>query len=425
MTGPPIVPADECSTEGDRLLDELQEELCSYVAFPSPEAAVAAALWIVATHAQPAWEHAPRLVASSPIKGCGKSRLMDCAEALTYRPMISANCSTAAIVRSMSDDDPITLLLDEADTIFGSRKAAENHEDVRGILNAGHARNRPYVRWDITTRSRETCPTFGMAMLACIGDLPDTIMDRAVVLRMRRRAASERVKSWRSKRSRPPLLELRERLHEWARAHLDELAEAEPDMPVEDRAADTFEPLVAIADLAGGTWPARARRAAVLLNRKDPEDGEASERLLADIRAVFGDDERLTTTMLLERLHGIDEAPWGDWYGKPLSAHGLARLLKPWGVRSKNVRLSTGQAKGYERDAFEDPWSRYLPVSRTPAVPSVPPSQSDESAGEPGDVSRDGPKAEMRPAPEQGESPLWDGGTDDTEHVRTDGHAPG
>jgi hypothetical protein len=114
-------------------------------------------------------------------------------------------------------------MVDEADTIFGTKKAAENNEDVRGIINAGHQRNRPYVRWDITSRSRELCPTFAMVMLAAIGGLPDTIMDRAIDIRMRRRSPGEKVAPFRTRRDAPPFNSLRDQLHGWVRGNLGSL----------------------------------------------------------------------------------------------------------------------------------------------------------------------------------------------------------
>ncbi len=228
--------------DGARLLDELREALTRYVVLPSREAGDAVALWIAATHGQPAWNHAPRLAAVSPIKRCGKSRLMDVVHATCHKPLITVNASIAAVVRSIGEDDPITLLVDEADTIFGTKRAAENNEDMRGVLNAGHQRNRAYVRWDMSARKIEHTPTFAMAMLAAIRDLPDTIMDRAVIVRMRRRGPGESIASWRDRTAPGALQDLRDRIHAYIRSHLDELASAEPAMPVEDRAADTWEP---------------------------------------------------------------------------------------------------------------------------------------------------------------------------------------
>src|SRR5690348_16532617 len=141
--------------DGAGLLDELRTLLGLYVVLPSEPAADAVTLWIAASHAQPAWAHAPRLVIRAPEKRCGKSRLLDVIEATCHQPLITVNASPAAIYRSIGTDDPPTLLVDEADTIFGSRKAAEANEDLRGLLNAGHQRNRPAIRYDPNTRSVE------------------------------------------------------------------------------------------------------------------------------------------------------------------------------------------------------------------------------------------------------------------------------
>jgi len=352
--------------EGAKLMDELHAALTRYVVFPGPEAADAVTLWTAASHGLPAWEHAPRLVLVSPEKRCGKSRAQDVIAETCHRALITVNATVAAVVRSLSDDPP-TLLVDEADTIFGTKKQADNNEDLRGILNAGHQRNRPTIRWDITSRSLEELPTYAMACLASIGDLPDTIMDRAVVVRMRRRAPGEHVQPYRTRRDAPPLKELHGRLAGWARGQLDDLEKAEPEMPLEDRAADTWEPLIAVADLAGGSWPARARKAAETLVQAESEqeaDGSHGARLLADLRQVFGDEDKLATETALDRLHKIEEAPWGDWRGHLLTSRDLAKLLRPYGVKPKVVRVGDKTPRGYERADLHDTWQRYLPPAR-------------------------------------------------------------
>src|SRR3954464_9680048 len=229
------------TTRGAELLDALRAAVTKFVVLPSPQAADAVTLWIAATHAQPAWAHAPRLVIRGPEKRCGKSRLLETVEALCRDPFITGHSSSAAGYRSISDDPP-TMLVDEADTIFGPK--TDGNEDLRGLLNAGHQRNRPAKRYDANTGTVESIPTFAMAALAGIGAMPDTIEDRAVVIRMRRRAPGETVSPYRVRRDRPALAGLRERLPAWVRDDLDTLAEAEPVMPLEDRAADTWEPLI-------------------------------------------------------------------------------------------------------------------------------------------------------------------------------------
>jgi hypothetical protein len=371
------------AVDGARLLAELRAALTRYVVLPSPQAADAVTLWTAATHAQPAWEHAPRLAVVSPLKRCGKSRLLDVVAETCHAPLITINATIAAVVRSIGADPP-TLLVDEADTLWGTRKQADANEDLRGLLNAGHQRNRPMLRWDVTSRTAEQLDTFAMALLAAIGELPDTIMDRAVVVRMRRRAPGEQVDPYRTRRDAPPLNDLRDRLSGWAREHLGELRHATPAMPLEDRAADTWEPLIAIADLAAGDWPARARHAAATMTQAEAqqeEDTAASVRLLADLRHIFqaADAEALYTSTILEALHQQEDAPWADWYGRPLTTRDLARLLRPYQVESKNVREHGGSPrKGYARADLQDAWARYVPLH------PLQPLQEPELAGQPG-----------------------------------------
>ncbi len=389
-------PTGAAEVDGAHLLDDLRGTLLRFVVFPSDHAADAATLWLAASHAQDAWETATRFVVKSPLKRCGKTRLLDMVEHLAHNVLVAANVSPAALARSVTDRDPPTLVVDEQDAVFAKRhgERSETAEVLRGLLNAGHQRGRPYVRWDVATRTLERCPTFCMVALAAIGDLPDTIEDRAVIVSMRRRAPGERVTPFRRRRHVAELLQLRNRLHGWVAAHLKELAVAEPDLPVEDRAADTWEPLVAVADLAGGDWPKRARAACRAMTDAAAADteGAASERLLADLRGVFGTAQTLWTVTILERLANLDEAPWGDWYGRPLNARDLAKLLRLYGVKSKNVREGgVGESlKGYAVADFTDAWRRYVPPP--PQAPH--PSQEAESAGQ----ARGGNVTESRPA---------------------------
>src|SRR5690349_1914974 len=280
--------------DGAQLLADLHAALTRYVILPSPEAAVAVALWIAASHAQPAWAHAPRLVIRAPEKRCGKSRLLDVVEATCHNALLTVNASPSAVYRSISDDPP-TMLVDEADTIFGA--AASGNEDLRGLLNAGHQRNRPAIRYDAANGRVESIPTFCMAALAGIGAMPDTIEDRAVIIRMCRRAPGETVSPYRHRRDRPKLSSVAAQLDRWLSKHLAELEKAEPPMPLEDRAADTWEPLIAVADLAGGPWPELARHAAAALTADHDQAASVSDRirLLADCRAAFGQADALPT----------------------------------------------------------------------------------------------------------------------------------
>ncbi|MBN3928722.1 DUF3631 domain-containing protein [Streptomyces verrucosisporus] len=367
LDGPEEAPELE-PTHGSELLGELRARIAQFVILPSQEALDAVTLWVAATHLQPAWQHAPRLAVVGPAKRCGKSRLLDVLTETVHEPMLTINTTLAAVFRSITDEPP-TLLVDEADTIFGTPKQAEKNEEMRGLLNAGHQRNRYVTRVVGNDHTPHKFATFAMAALAGIGDLPDTIMDRSVVVRMRRRAEGESVKPFRSRRDIPALHDLRDRIAAWARPLLDEAADLEPVMPVEDRAADTWEPLVIVADLAAGPWPRRARTACarmVATEVEAEEDQPSGARILADIRRVFAaqrEPDSLPTDELLHQLRQDAESPWAEWGRGGLTARDLAAMLREFGIKPGNVRLADGtQRKGYTRNKFLDPWRRYCPT---------------------------------------------------------------
>jgi hypothetical protein len=150
-----------------------------------------------------------------------------------------------------------------------------------------------------------------------------------------------------------------------------------------NRQEDAWEILLAIADLVGGDWPARARAAATALcSTVDPEDDSLGVRLLADVRTVIADASKIATTDLLAGLHDLDETPWADLNGRPLNARKLATLLRPYSIRSRSVRLDDGSTpKGFKRDQFGDAWSRYLRSSGTvAATPATTAAQSQTQA---------------------------------------------
>jgi Protein of unknown function (DUF3631) len=385
--------ADEPEGEGAELLDQVADFLARYVAFPSPAALHAVALWAAHCHAVAAFESTPRLALLSAEKGSGKTRTLEVLELLVPRPMHAVNATAAALFRAVEAHQP-TLLFDECDTYFGPMARGE-HEELRGLVNAGHRKGAVAYRCvgDPKNMQVQAFPAYCAVAVAGIGDLPATILDRAVLVRMRRRAPAEKVEPFRRRKAAKVGDELRQALADWTKAHAEQLAEAEPEMPagLVDRPADVWEALLAIADLAGGDWPRDARKAALELNaarvEADPSLGVA---LLRDLRAAFAirdDDgnltgwhEALSTETLLSRLTALEESPWGDLRGKALDARGLARRLKPYEVRPTTIRVGDATPKGYRREDLADAWVRYLPdtpeksaTSETPQASGVAP----------------------------------------------------
>ncbi|GAB2471379.1 DUF3631 domain-containing protein [Xylanimonas ulmi] len=345
---------------GTELLERVQGVLARYCVLPSQHAYVAVTLFAAYTHAANAFDFAPRLVLTSPEKRSGKTRCMEVVALMSHRPMKTANASTAAIYRSL--DTPITLLLDEADTVFGTKIKAEQNEDLRGILNAGFQRGTPVIRYDAGRRAVEHLPTFSPVVLAAIGRLPDTITDRAVNIRLRRRKPSENVEPFRLSRDADPLKALGYDVGTWISENIDTLKLAQPDLPVEDRAADLWEPLVAIADLAGGPWPRRARAAAVALTKDAAvvdADHSVGHELLTDIQALLDrlPSEWITTESLRTSLMAVPDSRWHD---EGLSGRKLAILLRRYGIAVGRNPSTQMRERGYRRSDFTDAFDRYL-----------------------------------------------------------------
>ena len=176
---------------------------------------------------------------------------------------------------------------------------------------------------------------------------------------------------------------MQEMLAHWSVEAVDNLKDARPAIPtLDDRAAEGWEPLLAIADSAGGEWPERARKAALALSVGDGRDDDSlGVRLLREIQQVFESQhtDRLASSSLIEALLEMEEAPWGDLRGKPLDARMLARLLRPYEVRPQTIRLDDETAKGYLKETFSDAWRRYTPqgaVTRVTAVTNSPPESN-------------------------------------------------
>lgn len=356
--------------EDKTLFDDVARFLGRFVAFPSAAALDAVVLWIVHSHCLDAFESTPRLALLSPEKGSGKTRTLEVMDLLVPGPMHAVNLSAAALFRQVSTKR-VTLLLDEADTYLGYR-VAKDHEELRGLINAGHRRGAVAYRCVGEPAKMEVkeFPAFCAAALAGIGDLPDTIIDRSVVIGMRRRGPAEVVKPFRLRKARSEGEPLRKRLEQWGKANLQILTDLEPEMPagIVDRPADVWEALLAVAHVAGNGWWQRAVDSCLFLNgERQKADTSLGILLLEDIRTVFrtlGDDvDRISSHDLVEKLCEMEESPWGDLRGKPIDPRGVARRLKAYDLHPEDMRIGDGVKKGYQRGPFIDVWERYLPVA--------------------------------------------------------------
>lgn len=378
------------------LLDDVAAFIDRYVAFPSEAALHAVVLWAAHCHVVDVFDSTPRLGLLSPEPGSGKTRVLEVLELLVPRPMHVLSASVAAVFRSIEANHP-TLLFDEVDSIFGRHGKGDDSEDLRGLLNAGHRNGATIPRCTGATHDVRQFPVFGPVALAGLGDLPETLMSRSVIIRMRRRGPGETVQPFRRRIAERPGLDLADRLATWADTAVGQLEGAWPEMPdgVTDRPADVWEALLAIADQVGGPWPDRARRACVELCKINvTREASLGIRLLTDLKTVFRDEDHLSTEVILTRLHDLEESPWDDLRGKPLDARGLARRLGQYEIESTKVRIGDTTPRGYRREDLWDAWQRYcspnpeqaehpehpehgLDVPDVPHVPDVEPRGGD------------------------------------------------
>ncbi len=318
----------------------------------------AAALWAVHTHLLDVATVSPIANITAPEKRCGKTVLLNALAKIVARPLVTSNIAPAALFRSIELWSP-TLLIDEVDSFL------RDNDEARGILNSGLYRESAFV---IRCVGDDHTPTrfsvWAPKALCGIGKLADTLADRSIPLRLRRKTVSERVESLRHA-DKAQWSRLCARIVRWANDNRAKIAAARtfPIANMHDRANDCWEPLLVIADAAGGSWPKLAREAAMRLHGVEGEAPSVNAELLTDIREAFeaARTARLSSAELLERLTADSEAPWATWnHGKPMTARQLAKRLGDFGIQSQNMRDGLRVVKGYESDAFADAFSRYL-----------------------------------------------------------------
>jgi putative DNA primase/helicase len=190
---------------------------------------------------------------------------------------------------------------------------------------------------------------------------------------MRRRLPDEAIERLRSDKDQgfQPLLA---RIARWTQDNAEKILAQEPeiDPALSDRQADVWRELLRIADTAGGSWPQRARIAAIELCAKQSDDGDLGIRLLSDIQKIFAEQPERTkwpSQLLVDELNALDEAPWKEInHGRELTTNRLARMLARFEIRTCTLRDGSKTPKGYSADSFKDVFSRYLPSNRNTAT---------------------------------------------------------
>lgn len=341
------------SVNGNQLASTIRNSLNKHLVLPKG-ADTAITLWIMASYQIDSFRIFPRLCLSSPEKRCGKTTTLEVIQAFSNRSLVSANLSASVMFRAIEAWKP-TLLIDEADSFLDGK------EELRGIINSGHTKSGAFVlrsekvddEW-IPVKFSTWCPM----VIAMIKKPPSTIIDRSVMIELKRKKINEITE-------RIPLdfidnnKKTRSELMQWA---IDvRIINTFPDMPQlsSDRAMDNWSPLIAIADAIG--WGKESRQAMITLNLESEDDIAIETKLLADIQEAFVDKDRMFSSALVQALISDEDNIWCEWkHGKPMTANSLSRLLKPYKINPKTIRIATTVKKGYELSQFKDTFARYL-----------------------------------------------------------------
>lgn len=360
----PIDPAE--------LLDELSTTIRRYIVC-TKETADAAALWAAMTWFIDVVMVAALLLITAPEKRCGKTQFLSVLWKLVKKPLAASSISPAALFRSIDAWRP-TLLIDEADAFM------KDNEELRGLLNAGHTRDSAYViRVVGENYEPKAFSVWGAKAVAGIGHLADTLMDRGIVVELRRKTADENVQ--RLRHAGDGLFDgIASKLARFAADYAGAVVAARPALPPElnDRAQDNWEPLLAIADIAGTEWSHRARAAAIKLSGHTDHTLSIGVELLLDIQEFFDTSSKIKvyTADLVEALTADAEKTWATYNrGKPITPKQLTRRLGEYGISSKQMRVGYENKRGFERGQFDDAFSRYLSTPPDEIVTSIQPNK--------------------------------------------------
>jgi hypothetical protein len=369
------MPRKAKDTAGAKIVTALEETFRKYVAM-DPGLPLVLALWSVATHVFECFDAFPYLAITSPTKRCGKTRLAEVIELFCANGLRTVAATPAAIFRTIQayrlKDGTVTLIIDEAE-VLGTR--GERAEALREVLNAGYKRGQSVLRCERSDGKEgryepKQFETYCPKVIVLIGNLNDTLADRSIPIIMRRKRQGESVARLFLSRVQAPARRLRKQIEQWAKAHGNDVKRRyRGDLNfLEDREAELWLPLFAVCRVAAPKLLEQLQVTALTISRRkeSEEPAEVGVMLLKDIRDVFargGTCDRISTAGLIQALAAIEESPWVTWArGRGLDARGLARILRPFGIQSRNIRFEDGSVvKGYMRDDFGEAWSTYIP----------------------------------------------------------------
>ncbi len=339
----------------DELLDEVVSAMSQHV-YCDANMLRRDALWIVANWLSdhPALDAFPLLLITAPDKGCGKTVYLELIGELVRKPIFAGNITGAALFRVIDAREGPTVLIDEWDSLGQKSK-----DMMTNLVNNGYRRKSAWAYRSASkdgTASRELdrFRIWGPKVLCGIGSATPTIMSRSHVTKLERKPRNQVLQAVSAGNRASFGIFVRKLARAAADFHDDfgdALEQVRTTDKVGNRGGDNWLPLRAVGLLAGERWAAIADRLAAMFATQSEDDLSAGAELFRDMGRVFDavGKTRLTTEHIIRELKTDAENRWANYngYGKPITDRQLAKILRPYGVRSRTVAIGVQRFKGY------------------------------------------------------------------------------
>jgi putative DNA primase/helicase len=346
------------------LLNAIEVKFSRYVV-ASKAVVTASTLWTAFTWVIELAVHAPKLCFHFPEPASGKTTALNVLRWMVQRPYMAVEATGAATYRIVDRLKP-TLLLDEADTLF-DRSTVLAHIINASWTSGGQKIPRVGLRGEVIEFDPYSTQAIGMKGL----NMPGTTSSRTILCMLWPKLPSEEVEDF-SYVDDDEFKAIRRKLLRWSVDNAVSLREAKPMTApgFNNRIRMNFHLLFAIADLASGEWPKRAREAALELMKDQVESSEGMKAICA-MDELLEHREKITSAEVIKTLAADPTSEWSNFRGKgPISQTQFAALLKPYGIRPVKVHPTNG----YRKSQFADVFARLLqkpikdPDIRTPEL---------------------------------------------------------
>jgi Protein of unknown function (DUF3631) len=355
----PVTPPTEVWAEpvdGAALIAQIERRITRHLLMVSAAGTMGAAFWTLQC-----WLHqeialfSPILAPWSAEAEQGKTTLLDVISYMVPRPHREVR-PTISIYSTIDSEEP-TLFIDEGEKLFKDRNLEE-------IINNSWSRG--YRVHRMVRGARMPFKIFCPKAVGLLGrnDVPPATATRCLFIEMMAPTEAEtKFLEKFMKRDDEELREIRLKSARWASDNAAVLRDAKPVMPIGfvNRLADNWSLMFAIADLIGGEWPERLRRAAMQLAPTiDDQNLTDGKRLLAEFRVLFGKLKRPWVTSKEINRHLTEDplGPWSYYHGHPITEREIAHLLRK--MHQIQHRKVTKTLWGFRAEDFVEKFKRIL-----------------------------------------------------------------